>query len=438
MTQTPPNGTDQRDTLIIKSEKDPHILDYFTLVAQYRKTVLFTSLAVGLLLLGYTYLMPQTFDAQVTVLPPEKQSSVGNLMSFLAGSSALDLMKSQENPALDLFRNVLESRMLSEEVQKDPRIHRYIAQFDSSKLGMSMFLLAATTSEALRNGMMTVTVSLPTHWTPQQAEIDSAKILSAYLANAYVRELDRFNRERLATTAHNTRVFVEGAYRERMHSLDSVYGAFQSFQEQNKTIALPEQLTQTVQAAAMLNAQVQQLEIQLGVEQQELNPNSNRIELLKGQLEGAQNSLKKYDNGTIGEYSLALKAVPELSRKFANYTREIKLLEQVSAYLRQQLEQERINEQRDLPSLQVLDNALAPTRKASPKRLVVLILGFLIGFALSLFYISIRTYFVKLRTNPEEHRKFLGFTRSFRMGNRSLATASSGNGDRAAATKINS
>jgi tyrosine-protein kinase Etk/Wzc len=283
-----------------------------------------------------------------------------------------------------------------------------------------------------------VTVSLPTHWTPQQAEIDSAKILSAYLANAYVRELDRFNRERLATTAHNTRVFVEGAYRERMHSLDSVYGAFQSFQEQNKTIALPEQLTQTVQAAAMLNAQVQQLEIQLGVEQQELNPNSNRIELLKGQLEGAQNSLKKYDNGTIGEYSLALKAVPELSRKFANYTREIKLLEQVSAYLRQQLEQERINEQRDLPSLQVLDNALAPTRKASPKRLVVLILGFLIGFALSLFYISIRTYFVKLRTNPEEHRKFLGFTRSFRMGNRSLATASSGNGDRAAATKINS
>ncbi len=435
MKTTPLNGNNPHDTLIVTSEKDPHILDYFTIVARHRRAVIIFTIVCSALVLGYSYLIPQTFEAEVTVLPPEKQAGVGNLMSFLAGSSALDLMKSQENPALDLFRNVLESRMLSEEVMKDPRVHRYFATFDSSKLGMSAMILNATTSEALRNGMMTVSVSLPTHWLPKQPEIDSAKAISAHLANTYVNELDKFNRYRLTTTAHNTRVFVEAAYRERMHSLDSVYASFQAFQEEHKTIALPEQLTSTVQAAAMLNAQVQQLEVQLGVEEQEMNPNSNRIEFLKGQLEGARESLKKYDNGTIGEYSLALKSVPELSRRFANFTREIKLLEQVSAYLRQQLEQERINEQRDLPSLQVLDQALPPTRKASPKRLVMLILGGIVGFALSLFYVSIRTFFIRLRTNPDEHRKFLGFTRSLRKGTRALAST---NGESQVVSRVNS
>jgi len=427
MTVLASSGIDPLDKPIVKVEKELHILDYFTMVARHRKAVILCTAVCALGLFVFTYLMPQTFEAQVTVLPPEKQAGVGSLMSFLAGSSALDMMKSQENPALDLFKNVLESRMLSEEVARDKRIIGYFSHFDTARGAIAHMALASTASEALRNGMMTVTVTLPTHWLPASSEIDSAKVMSAYLANHYVDELDRFNRERLATTAHNTRVFVEGAYLERMRSLDSAYAVFQAFQEEHRTISLPEQLASTVQAAAMLNAQIQQLDIQLSVEQRELNPSSNRIDMLKGQLEGAQAALKKYDDGTVGQYSLALKSVPELSRKFAGYTREIKLLEQVSAYLRQQLEQERINEQRDLPSLQVLDHALPASRKSSPRRLMMLILGGIVGFAISMLYVIIRTYVDRVRTNPEEHRKFLGFTNSLRYGKRALVPAN-GNG----------
>jgi hypothetical protein len=79
--------------------------------------------------------MPHTFSGRTTIIPPEKQGQSG-LMSFLAGTGALDLMKGQENPALDMFKNVLDSRQLSEEIAKDTRIRRYFASFDTSSKGI--------------------------------------------------------------------------------------------------------------------------------------------------------------------------------------------------------------------------------------------------------------------------------------------------------------
>ena len=411
-------GIEEKELPIV-SKSDPHILEWFTVLALHRKKVIFISFLGGALLLGFGFLMPVVFESQVTILPPEKQSGVGSLMSFLAGSSALDMMKSQENPALDLFKNILDSRMAAEEVADDPRINRYLSTFDTSKLGKAGMLHDALTSEPLRNGMLNVTVDLPTHWLAASDEIDSARKLSAYVANLFVSKLDKFNRERLSTTAHNTRVFVESQYQIRMHQLDSLYTLFQQFQEEHKTISLSEQLNSTVSAAAMLAAQLQQNEIQLGVEERELSPNSSRMQTLKAQIEAARDALKKYDDGSVGEYSIALRSVPELSRRVANFTREIKLLEQVSGYLRQQLEQERINEQRSLPSLQVLDNAIPPQKKSSPHKLALLILGCIVGFAFSIFYVSMNTYYEAVRTNPEEHRRYLNFVDAIRGRKRS-------------------
>ena len=162
------------------------------------------------------------------------------------------------------------------------------------------------------------------------------------------------------TTARNTRIFVEAEYQNRMVQLDSAYARLQAFQEEHKTISLTDQLTASVSSAAILGSQEQQLAMQLRVEERELAPNSARIQTLRSQLEEIKRELKKYDEGGVSDYIMAFKDVPTLARQLASLTREVKLLETLSAYLRQQLEQERINEQRDLPTLQVLDPAVVP------------------------------------------------------------------------------
>ena len=401
---------DRSETPILKiQKKDPHLLDFFTLLAKHKKTVIFLTFFFGIGFLVFTYLMPQTFTGQSSLIPPEKQGQSG-LMSFLTGGSgALDLMKGAENPAMDMFKNVLDSRQLSEQIAKDARIRRYFATFDTSEKGIVGAIHGSMLSEALRNSIFTVEVAIKTHWLPDQAEKDSARLLVPYLAKVFIDHLDRYNRERLMTTARNTRIFVEGEYQNRMAQLDTAYAKLQAFQEEHKTISLTDQLSASVVSAAQLGSQQQQLEMQLGVEEREMAPNSAHTQMLRAQLEETKRELKKYDQGGVGDYIMAFKDVPTLARQLANLTREVKLLESLSAYLRQQLEQERINEQRDLPTLQVLDAAIAPDRRSSPSRFSMLFIGLFSGFLLSIIYIAIRNYYDHVALNPEEHTRYLNF-----------------------------
>ena len=412
-------GAALSDRLILEPEKkNPHILDYFTLLARRRTLILSFMLFGGVAFAVGSFFMRQTFNASVTILPPEK-AGMSNMLSFLTGTGggAMDLLKSSENPAMELYRDVLYSRSLAEEASKDPRVRNFMLKFDTSERGIEENVHNAITTEPVRSGtLFTVTVIIETTPHPSAAEVDSSKAFAGYFGNFVVNMLDHYNRERLMTTAHETRVFIEKGYQVRMAQLDSLYRALQTFQEDHKTVALPEQLSATVTAAAQLGAQVQQLQMQIAVEEHDLNPNSNHIMLLKTELEEAQRSLDRYDNGTAGEYAVALNNVPSLSRQLAQLTREVKLTEQINAYLRQQLEQERIAEVRDVRTFQVLDPAAPPLKKASPKRSIMGIIGALLGLLFAMMYIAYSNYMARVKANPLEHRRVYNFFYALRRG----------------------
>ena len=180
---------------IVKPPKnDPHLLDFLTLLAKHKKTVISLIIFFGVGFLAFTYIMPQTFSGQTTILPPEKQGQSG-LISFLTGGSgALDLMKGAENPAIDMFKNVLDSRQLAEQIAKDRRIRGYFATFDTSEKGIAGNIHNSMESQALRNSIFEVDISVQTHWNPSKSEIDSAARLVPYLANVFVESLDHYNR----------------------------------------------------------------------------------------------------------------------------------------------------------------------------------------------------------------------------------------------------
>jgi tyrosine-protein kinase Etk/Wzc len=395
------------------SKKDPHIMDYLILWATYRKQVAIIVLVSSAMFLGITFMMPFTYSSLATLMPPEKDKT-GGLMSFLSGSGALDLMKGQENPALDVYQNVMESRVLSESIARDPMVNAYFKTFDTAFDAIAFHALSSTKSEPLRNGIMNVQVDIKTHWFPSSEEKEAARKLAPHLANLYVKELDKYNRERLMTSARYLREFTEREYGKRMMQLDTAYMNLQKFQEDNKAVSLTDQLEATVTNAALLGSQVQQYEMMLGVEERELTPNSSRVSMLRAQLEEAKHQLSKFDDGSVGEYAIALTKAPELTRKLAKLMREVKLLETISAFLRQQLEQDKLNEQKSVPTFNVLDSAVIPLRKSSPKRSVMLLLGIAAGIVLSGIYISVRSFQDSVRKHPEDHLRLARFRQVLR------------------------
>jgi tyrosine-protein kinase Etk/Wzc len=395
----------------------PAHMDFLTNVARHwRRIALFGVCGVVALTL-FSFTRPQTFVATVTVLPPEHEGA-GGMLAFLANSAnALDFLKGgiSENPTLDLFKTIVESRSISEDVAHDPVIFSYFHRRDTSFQSMTDMLQSSVESEALRTGMMTVSVKLSAPGFASKIARDSARRMTAYVANKFVESLDRFNRDRLMTSAKNTRMFVEQEYNAKMVDLDSAYGRLEQFQESHKAVALPEQLAATVSAAAKLTGQKQQLEMQRTVEAHELGPNSPQIQALGAEVDAAQQELNKYDSGGAGEYVLALKNAPALSRELAGYLREVKVLEQVSAYLREELEQERVSEQRDLPSLQVLDAAQVPTERSSPSRTLFAIIGLLLGLVFGLGLTGFQMFTSDVRARPDVHYRLLNVLRAMRL-----------------------
>lgn len=396
--------------------------EFMTFSARRWKRIVFLAVAGAVALALFSYTRPEVFIANVSVMPPEHEG-MGGLLSFLSNSSAssaLNLLGGDlgGNPTLDLFKTIIESRTVAEDVAKDPTVHNFFYRRDTSQTGIVNTLNGSIQGEALRTGLLSITVKLSAPKFASGTALDSTRKMAAYVANTFVTALDRFNRDRLMTSAKTTRMFVQQEYTAKMAELDSAYDRLQQFQEMNGAIALPEQLTATVSAAANLTSKMQQLEMERKVDERELGPNDPRIRAINAEHDAAQQELNKYDSGGVGEYVVALDSAPALSRELAGYLREVKVLEQVTAYLRGELEQDRISEQRDLPSLQVLDAALPPTGPSSPNRKLYALGGLLLGLCLGAILTAFEWFYRDVRARPLAHYRLINVLASIRYGNR--------------------
>lgn len=383
--------SDPRQIVRVEEKADPHLLDFVLLLTKRKFSVLFLTLLFGAGFFAFTYVMPFTFKSSVDLLPPDKKEAEG-LSSFLEkAASALNTMKSQENPSTDLFLNILQSRELSVQLARDSRIKRYFSSFDTSERGIIGLVGGCYVSEALKNNVIQLRTEIPTHWQPTQQEKDSAQVLSAYVANEAIAILDRFNQGRFTTIARLSRELVEHDYADRQHHLDSVSEALEQFERRSKAVSLKEQIASSITTSAHLQSQVEELQLKLALARTELTTNAPLVQDLEAQITAAHRAQDEYESKN-GNYRLALAGLPEDVRNYADLQRELKLSEQIVSYLRMQLEQEKINERRAMPTLRVLDAAIVPDRKSSPKRATMIMLGWTVGFVVSVFYCLWREY----------------------------------------------
>ncbi len=111
---------------------------------------------------------------------------------------------------------------------------------------------------------------------------------------------------------------------------------------------------------------------------------SDRLQLVKQELEDAEINLKKFKERNRG-----YEESPELFMVFSKLFRESEAKKEVYLMLQQQLELARIDEVKKSPILHILDKAVPPSRKSSPVRSYFMISFLVLGLTLS----SIRTLY---------------------------------------------
>ena len=219
------------------------------------------------------------------------------------------------------------------------------------------------------------------------ANKDSLKRFAAILSNTYIEALDFINKAKLSSKAKRARKYIETQLIKTKAVLDSVELRLMNFQDENKTISFPEQISAAIDAAAKLKTEIIQTEIELGFLQTNLREDNQTLISLRNKLRELK---EQYDKMQLGsqDYLLAFSDVPELGKELAGLLRDVKIQNEVYLLLQQQYYKEKIQENRDIPTVEILDEAIPPLRKSSPKVIFSTVVGSIFIFLiLSLFVV---------------------------------------------------
>jgi len=358
-----------------------------TILLNLRIILKITVLSTVLVFIYLLLISPLSYRAPVTILPPAEQESMSGLGSLLTGadfSSLLPLSLTQGSS--QLFMEILKSRSAAEYVVKK---HNLMDYYGTDNLYEACNRLKdELTLDLSKEGIITLSVNISTGFLPVLfADRDSVKYFSAAVSNSYVEALDKINREKISFKAKRAREYIENQLITTKARLDSAEFNLMIFQKNNKAISLPEQLKAAIEGSTQLKSEIVKTEIEIGLLEPNLREDNKVLLGLRKKLSELKQEYDKFEIGT-DDYLLAFADVPELGMELARLIREVKIQSEVYLLLQQQYYRERIQENRDLPTVEILDEAIPPLKAASPRIIYsTLISGLFIFLILSLFFI---------------------------------------------------
>jgi len=412
-----PNSTITYNTDRSNDSKEVHLLDILSVLARRKKSIIIATVASVVVVIAISFFMRYTYTTSLTLLPPEK-SQTNPLAALLGGTTGLtstfDLGDVGENHSSDFYVDMLKSRTLAESLLVDfPEIRRYFANngvFGSQQIAS---LQECLTLEVERDGLVKATVETTTGNMPSQAEQQISAHSAADIANAYAKELDKLSQLKVISRAHNSRIFIESQLQATNTQLDSLYNEMTAFQKQYKIVALDKQVESEIGTAVDLKSQINELELRRAYLLHVQSPASMEVKQIETHLSELQDQYNKMSfGGDTSDYYIPFPKVPELQKQYANMVRDLKVLEQVDAYLQNQYYQERVQEERDTPIVQVLDSAPVPEQRSSPRRAMMAIMTCIVGLLLACIWMFIVEYFRAIPNIPGERermRRLMGY-----------------------------
>ncbi|MCX8106259.1 MAG: Wzz/FepE/Etk N-terminal domain-containing protein [Ignavibacterium album] len=358
-------------------------MDFNTIVhimlLNWKRIITVTFLSTILLFLIFLFAYPVTYSSTAVILPPEKNTSFIGLSSILAQQNMTSLLSpSLSNASSQLYAEILKSRSASLYVIKKLNLQN---EYDEKDINLAAIKLSQDLNvELTKEGMVKISVDYSSKFFPLITDdLTKRKEISALISNTFVEALDKINREKLSSKSKKARVFLESQIIQTRKAVDSLETLLQNFQKKNKALSVPDQLKASIENAVKLKSEIAQVEIELGLMKYNVQEDDKIYQSLIKKLEQLKNQYNKleYEND---DYLLAFEKVPDVAKELTSLLREVKIQNEVYIFLQQQYYKEKIEENRDLPTVDILDSAIPPSRASSPRIFFSSFLGGVFAF----------------------------------------------------------
>ena len=181
-----------------------------------------------------------------------------------------------------------------------------------------------------------------------------------------------------------------------------------AFQEGNRAVKLDDQSRAIIEAIGIVKGQLMAKEVELQTMLSYATPINPQAEILKTQVEELTEKLRELGEGkkspgnpSSQDIFIPTAKIPDLALQYARLLREAKVQQTLYELLTQQYEMARIQEAKDTPTVQVLDEAKVPELKSKPsKRQIVMLSTITAGF-FAIFLAFFLEYVEKVRVQEK-------------------------------------
>lgn len=207
---------------------------------------------------------------------------------------------------------------------------------------------------------------------------------AAEMANYFVHLLNLRSNTLATQTASGYRQFLERRYEQANLSLDSLLDAVRAFQQRNGVIDLQAQSQAYFSQLGLLRSEQARLQVQVQGLEQMYGPEAPEVQAAQQALAEATRLYQQALGGHEQAFPVARGQVPQVVREYADLERERVLQKSVLETLTPMVEAARMEEMRQVETVQVVDMAVPPVRKSEPKRSIIVLATALSALLLAL------------------------------------------------------
>jgi capsule polysaccharide export protein KpsE/RkpR len=240
---------------------------------------------------------------------------------------------------------------------------------------------------------------------------------AADMANTFVDELKNFCGSVAITEAAQRRLFFEEQLKGIRIGLTNAENEVKKFQEATGVLQLNDQAKAVLAGIASIRAQIAAKEVQMKVVRSYSTPQNPDLQKLEEESKGLLVELKKME---AREYKNSDPMMPTskmtaLGIEYIRKIRDLKYYESLFELIAKQYEAAKIDEARDVATIQLLDQAIPPEKIWKPARTQMIVISTICGLFFSLFIAFMAEYIEKLRHDPVREDQ-LGKFRSMLSG----------------------
>ena len=365
-------------------------MEVMNILMRWKKTILLNVFYISLLVVVISLILPKIFTASAVLMPPSSQSDVSVLNAFSESELPFGGLISQSEEETMRLIAILKSRTVMETI-----INQYhlIDFYHSKNIEEALESLSDHVNlEIEEEGTLSITVHVSTGWFHYEKDEIEARELSAKIANEFVNQLDIVNKKLQTEEAVHQRRFLGERYEDNHSDLIKAEERLKKFKEEHNIISVESQTKAAIESAAALKNHILFNEVQKGVVSSKLKSDHPEVISIQDELNELKNKLYEIEYGTaqrIGsEDNLfpVLSEMPQIDADLMRLSREVDIQNTLFIYLTQQYEDAKIQEARNTPTIQLLDPALPPIEKSSPKRMLMVVVMALITFICTSMY----------------------------------------------------